>query len=248
MLTNGDETYFLGFCGDPLKKVAYAPSLGRSRSLSDFDDVYRRYLPSFRALSVRESDNSRYLSSLLRREVPWVLDPVFLLSADAWGAVARKPDMRDKRYIFAYCLHETSLYRHVEHLSEATGLPVFYVPEGLRACVTGKHVPNLGVEEFLGWIQGAECVVTDSFHALAFALIFRRDFRAQLKQRFPEMNSRVTSLIECVGLRERVLHPGCTSAGVLPRIDYGEVNRRLRPLLERSMMYLSAALDERVVE
>lgn len=247
MLTDGDDTYFLGFCGDPRKKVAYAPSLGRSHNLSRFEDVYERYLPSFRALSVRESDGSQYLSSLLRRDVPWVVDPVFLLSTDEWGTVASKPDI-DEPYIFAYCLHETSLYRHAEHLSEATGMRLVYVPESLRTRADGRRVTNLRVEEFLGWIQGAECVITDSFHALAFGLIFHRDFRAQLKRRFPELNSRLTSLIDFVCLGERVLHPDGEIVDVLPRVDYCEVDRRLGLLVERSKVYLRAALDARASE
>ena len=40
-----------------------------------------------------------------------------------------------------------------------------------------KQIPNgIGPREFLGLIKNAEYVITDSFHAIAFSIIFNKVF------------------------------------------------------------------------
>ena len=39
-----------------------------------------------------------------------------------------------------------------------------------------KHIGAAGPAEFLQWIAGAKCVVTNSFHATAFSIILNTPF------------------------------------------------------------------------
>lgn len=241
-LTGGDGTYFLDFCGDAAKKVSYAASLGRSRMMVNHADLYLRCLPTFSSLSVREQDSRDYLSALLGREVFWVVDPVLLLSSEEWNDLVTHP-RQDVPYIFAYCLHEKSLYRYVESLRRSTGREVVYVTESLRTRTQGRRIPQPTVGEFLGLIRHADYVVTDSFHVLALAIVFRREFRAQLKGELAELNSRVTSLLSAAGLEKRALLPDENpSSKMLPAIDYEGVFDRLGPLVGDSIGYLRRAL------
>ena len=240
-LTGGDHTYFLDFCSEPTKRISYAASLGRSRSFAANAEIYRAHLADFRALSVREQDGSDYLSSLLDRDVEWVMDPVFLLSATVWAAVSKAPPVQ-RPYIFAYCLHETDLYRYVERLRQLTGFEVVYVPESIKTRIRGKRLPSPAVEALVGCVQHAQFVVTDSFHVLALSIIFRRDFKVQLKRRLPELNSRITSLLAATGLEGQVLREEDYKGDAIPNVAYEGTSDLLDERVRLSLQYLRTSL------
>ncbi|MDI6711716.1 MAG: polysaccharide pyruvyl transferase family protein [Anaerosomatales bacterium] len=240
-LTGDDDTYLLAFCNDSKKKISYAASLGRSEFQPEHEDRYLRQLSSFDAISVRELDSSRYLSRVLKREVPCVLDPVFLLPTEEWIALSRSSGL-EKPYIFVYCLHEESVYRYAEHVRRLTGLPVVHVPPSLRTRVAGTRVLAFSPEEFLGWIRNAAFVITDSFHALAFSVVFSRPFKAQMKLAFPELNSRMSSLLSVLGLEEQVLSQRDYESTMPPVTNYADAMVRLAASRQRSLKFLEEAL------
>ncbi len=240
-LTDGDSSYFLDFVDDPLSKVSYAASLGRSSSLQAHAQTYKTMLSDFRAISVRECDSRDYLETLLAREVTWVLDPVLLDRPDHFYAIAKAPTDKTP-YIFAYCLHETDLYRYVEHLRRMTGLRVVYVPESIRTRIPGTKVMILSPEEFLGYIRDAAYVVTDSYHVVALSILFGRNFKAQLKHALPELNSRLTSLLRQLELDAQIITEKDYESTALPAMDYKRVSESLKVASTLSMEYLLNAL------
>lgn len=240
-LTQVDSTFFLDFVDDSDQKVSYAASLGKSGAFDRHADTYLARLSSFGAISVREQDGQEYLQALLDSDVAWVLDPVLLSEPEVFAALAAPP-RRGTPYIFAYCLHETELYRYVEHLSELTGLPVVYVPGSLRTRVAGTRVLSLSPEDFLGWIRDAAYVITDSFHVVAFSIVFRKVFKAQLKSALPELNSRITSLLERVGLERQVISKGDLSSTLPPDTDYSSAEALLAAARRDSLFFLKDAL------
>lgn len=240
-LTERDSAYFLDFVSDPEQKVSYAASLGKSGVFDRHAESYLKGLTSFGAISVRERDAQEYLQTLLGRDVSWVLDPVLLADPEIFATLAASP-RRSAPYIFAYCLHETEMYRYVEHLSGLTGLPVVYFPGSLRSHVAGTRVLSLSPEEFLGWIREATYVITDSFHVVAFSIVFRRVFKAQLKSNMPELNSRITSLLGRVGLERQVISEEDLGSSTLPGTDYSNVEELLAAARRESLSFLEHAL------
>jgi len=240
-LTDADPTFFLDFVGDADQKVSYAASLGKSGVLDRHADTYLARLTSFGSISVREQDGQEFLRALLDRGVAWVLDPVLLAEPEVFRVLAVSPQ-RSTPYIFAYCLHETELYRYVEHLSRLTGLPVVYFPGSIRTRVVGTRVLSPSPEEFLGWIRDAAYVVTDSFHVVAFSIVFRKVFKAQLKSALPELNSRITSLLGRVGLERQVISKDDLRRTVPPGTDYSSAEALLAVARRDSLLFLEDAL------
>ncbi|MDY0339629.1 MAG: polysaccharide pyruvyl transferase family protein [Coriobacteriia bacterium] len=241
-LTGGDMSYFLDFSGEGSKKISYAASLGKRESIGANDALYLRHLRDFRAVSVRESDSRVHLAALLGRDVSWVMDPVFLLSAGEWEplcAITRKT----QPYIFVYCLHELQLYEYAARIQAISGFDVVYVPQSLKAKIVGHRVVSPSVEEFLGYIRNAELVITDSFHVLAFSMVFHRHFKVQLKDQLADLNSRVLSLLESVGLEQQVLSSDDYECDVLPVVDYTAAEGRIRSRVEESIEYLRDSLE-----
>ena len=76
-LLENDTTYLLDFPND-VRRVSYAASF----KVSDVDefaiDAYKKYLPKFNNISVREENLKVYLKNNLNIDSTNVLDPTFL--------------------------------------------------------------------------------------------------------------------------------------------------------------------------
>jgi len=245
-LTGDDLTFYLDFC-DGRKRISYAASLGKSGSLEEYDKLYLERLSEYRAISVREEDSKNHLAALLQRDVEWVLDPVFLLRSAEWASLAAGPSM-NRPYILVYCLHEKALYGYAEQLRTASGLHVVYVPESMKTWIKGSRVASPSVVELLGLIKHAEFVLTDSFHVLAFSIIFRRSFKVQLKGRLHGLNSRVTSLLTALGLEEQVIRQGDCQEMEFSTVAFEAAGPLLEEMVEESLSFLRAALGTRTTQ
>jgi len=195
----------------------------------------------YRAISVREQDGRDYLISLLKREASWVLDPVFLMPVREWNELAARPAVK-RPYMFVYCLHETGLFTYAEQVRRSTGMDIIYVPSSMRIGADGMRVTNPSVSELLGLIQSADLVLTDSFHVLAFSIIFGRDFRVQLKTQLSGLNSRVTSLLSVLGLEGQIWEPETSGFTMVPVASRDDAERALQGMVDDSLGFLQAAL------
>jgi hypothetical protein len=92
----------------------------------------------------------------------------------------------------------------------------------------------MGPREFLGAIQNAACVISNSFHATAFSLIFERDF--YVFGRKEHINARMADLMADVGLCDRlVIDPDGGEASPIP---WSSVREALERRIGESRAYL----------
>lgn len=99
------------------------------------------------------------------------------------------------------------------------------------------------VPDWLCLLHDSRLVVTDSFHAVVFSIIFRRDFLCVANP--GRGKARLESLLGSLGITDRLcnadeLPEKLHSAG---HIGYDAVYARLAPLRKRSFEYLCGALD-----
>ena len=103
-----------------------------------------------------------------------------------------------------------------------------------------------GPREFLGLIKNAEFVITDSFHACVFSMIFRTPFAVferDKANRKGNMNSRIYDFLEEYHL-ERQLVTEETLAGMneIPKVDFSYAHQHWKRRREESLEYLRNAL------
>ena len=119
---------FLQFVEDGARKSAYAPSFGTLRITKDFGERLSALLESFKYISCRERQNCAYLSSLLDRDITYVVDPTLLLTAKEWDKIAVEPKLEKSSYILAYILGEKDcIAQYAEMLGKKYNLPVYYI-------------------------------------------------------------------------------------------------------------------------
>lgn len=237
-----NDPFFLNFVNDDKKKIAYAPSLGINR----IDDpnllsVYRKYLVRFDALSVREDESVRFFKKAFQLDAEWVLDPVFLLKKEEWDAFLGLRE-HSEPYLLAYFLGDRKKYwKAVLKTAREQGLPIKIIPVHRNDCKFGECI-EAGPREFAELIKNARFVCTDSFHAMAFSLIYNKPFF--VFKRFNDraencQNSRIYSLLRLIQTRS----PLVQRAGSPPQLDYPAINARLAEARSRSLRFLFGSLQ-----
>ena len=188
---------FLNFA-EPDQRVSYGASFGVSIIPEDKKTVFARYLNDFKAISVREHQGVEIVRELTGREAEVVLDPTLLLSRDAWHKVMKKPKGTPAgKYVLVYALGE----KNQRFLDKMESLSKEY--QILDACAlqtNGRALP-VGPAEFLYLIQNASIILTDSFHASVFSIIFLKPF-ITFNRTGVEMNSRIETLAQMAGLEQ----------------------------------------------
>ncbi len=231
--------YFGAFPSRHKKKVvAYGASLGGEVLPDQYEKRFSRLLPYVDAVSLREADAVPYVQRFRREKVTAVLDPVFLPVRKCWEDLAKSPGR--KNYILVYQTEQNrELVRYVCSLAKETSLPVLELQTG--AGKTGNGFLSdfaVGPAEFLGYIREASYVVTNSFHAVSFSIIFEKKFLAYL---YSGSGARVKNLLRVSGLENR-LYEKDKDGQIDARIDWEEVKRKMKGHIRFSEAFLKENL------
>ena len=127
------------------------------------------------AISVREQHTVDWIKELNPQLDPTLVpDPVLLLDDSYWSNIACKP--KKTSYVFFYqAMTSDNVYSVAKDIAKRYNKELII----LSADVNGPNstcARNASPAEFLGWIKYADIVVTSSFHATAFSIIFNKDF------------------------------------------------------------------------
>ncbi len=248
--TYGDTSFFLDFAPDDSRKIAYAASFGSNQIDNRYNEIIRKYLKCYDCLSVRESSGMKIIKSFIQKEVEVVLDPTLLLDASEWSKYAVKPKKKEK-YILCYFLNYTfDPFPYIDnlaaHISEITGYHIVRIARPPLKFVNRKtqFVVNASPEEFLGWIQNAELVLTTSFHGTAFAVNFSVPVFSVIESK-SSLDSRQLDFLKDIGLENRILtvDDNFPKRGMLS-CDYKFAQSRLRAMRVSSLNYLKNALSD----
>lgn len=237
--------YYLDFVSSG-RRVAYAPSFGLSEIPEAYKDRISGFLRRFDFLSSREDTGCINIHELTGMNATHVLDPTLLQDSSEYDKVAVDPSF-SRPYILMYPMQSSEpLKRLVLTVRKNLGLPIVAVlPSHFnpgKFTFADKVVFDAGPAEFLGWMKDASFVCTNSFHGTCFAIIYRKTFLGVQ----PSIgNTRIQSLLECMGLSSRqVLNPErlASKDALFEPIDYFFVEKPLDQAIKKSLDYLKIAL------
>ena len=247
------EVYTLQFVPSAVKKISYAPSMAVLEASSSFEKVMRNGLNGLDAVSVREKKSLSILQQLTDKNIEVVADPVLLMTADEWTRSARETKNKGK-YVLCYLLGDSTQQREaVKKAAKRLRLPVLTFPHILvnvvRKCdlfFGNIHDYTSGPREFIGLIKNAEMVITDSFHACVFSMIFKTPFAVFERGGIGEtgnMNSRIYDFLEEYHLENQlVTAEELTEMKEIPKIDFTYAHEHWKKRREESLKYLENAL------
>ena len=229
------NNYLLKFAA-PKKRIAYAASFGINQLPEEWKVEMAEELSKFKAISVRETAGARIIKDLIGKDVPVLLDPTMLLTANDWRSIETHQLIGSERYILAFFLgsQPKEVYAQIQEKAEELGAQVIEMMDS-----QSKYFA-LGPDGFLEMIDHAELVFTDSFHTVVFSILFHKPF--YIYQRHLEdqldISSRIETLLQKTGLTNRVL------SGELPtEDDFEKSDRLLLKEREIAIQYLKNALN-----
>lgn len=237
------EQAYLEFTkGWDVLRVAYAPSFGVDTIEYSPEQIRKckEAIARFKGVSVREKSGVDLCQRYFGVEAKWVLDPTFLLSKDDYMALVQKAQTPcSEGSLFCYVLDESAAIRQtIKTLAEEKQLRPFYLNAfsgNKKVAVEMRVQPP--VEQWLRAFADAEFVVTDSFHACVFSILFHKPFVVCANQ--GRGVSRLHSLLSVFGLANRFLTNQELSSEVLSPIDWDDVDRRLDTYRKDSQAFLA---------
>lgn len=226
---------FLQFAKDQ-QRVAYAASFGVESLPMEVENCFRIGLNGIQRLSVREESGARLVRQLTGREVPVVLDPTLLVSADQWERIVRDVQLPvSGEYILEYFLDNSDSPERtmIRLAAEAALLQIVDLNDRRR-----DDVWDICPLQFVDMIRHAHMVVTDSFHAVVFSILFKVPFYTRDRG---NMNTRISNLLDVAGIEPRPL-TAFTGIHVTNDIDWSAVANRLNTERRRSLACLQSDL------
>lgn len=233
------------------KRVAWAPSFGAASVAPYNASRYRKYIEEYAKLSVREEKGVDIIKNLTGRQAQWVLDPVLLLTGDGWRNLIA-PAMAEG---------ESGPYLFLYFLNRPTNLALDAITEAQRTfgcrvlafgnrfdeyqCISRLEYGGGSPWRYLALIDRARMVFTDSFHAVAFSLIFHRPFWVFRRSyaHDSDQTSRIDSILALCGLPQRLI----SKPSVLyldEEMDFTAVDEALAGRRDISLHYLKDALGK----
>jgi len=223
-----DPAFFLEFAPVEKRKFSYAASFSVDSLGQEDSGRMQSWLRRLDAISVRERSGVDLLKEMGLAGVR-VMDPVFLLAREAWETLAVRPDSQD--YILVYDFDNSPLMRKLAYaLAERTGKKIVSVFPMEGAAEVWNH---MGPREFLGAIQNAGLVLSNSFHATAFSLIFQKEF--YVINREEKINTRMRDLLAELSLDGRLV----SEIPERDAVDWSAVEPRLEELIAQSKAFLA---------
>lgn len=242
-ITNGlSDIYTLNFGEKNTLRVAYAASIGKN-TLGN--ERYQKKLAGINYISVREETAKNLLTPILKQNITVVLDPTLLFEGKKWQEKLNLKKVENIPYILAYQVKENKEYLNiVNELSRRTGLKIIHFDKkntGYNNIL--KNAYQEDPEGFVRLIKNAEYVVTTSFHATVFSILFHKKFFVIPHK---STGSRVTDLLDKLEINDRIFY----SLDEFKKVDYEKnvnyesVEKRLEIEREKSIEFIMKATIE----
>ncbi len=253
------DEYLLKFVPADKIKIAYAASISRNNLTDAQKDYICHALEDFKAVSVREKAAVPLLASgVMKNKIECMPDPTFLLTENDWNQLIEKEENAygiNEDYILCYFLGDSLKQRKiVKRIAERKNLKIVSFPHILGEICYADTKFRCQHEEyecspaqFINLIKHAKYVVTDSFHATVFSIIYKRDFVVFQREKTSYENcmlSRLTNLLEGAGLSSRLVENRMADVEqvMFEKCDFSAAEKWLAENRTQGMKYLENAI------
>lgn len=216
------------------KRISYAPSFGFEMFPEKDKKIHINGIKGMAYLSIREKTGQKLIKEA-GRESTLVLDPTLLLSADKWQKISARPDYNvPERFVLVYFLG-TKTSEYISIINKTA--------EDNKAAIIDVFDLNIKKyyyttpDEFVWLVEHACAVITDSFHACVFSIIFHKKFMHLGRQQigFNNMHDRIETLLSICGIGNECCYDGSTV--------WENVDASLNEKREESLDYLVSAIN-----
>lgn len=234
-ITKGFQDYYFGANKNQtgLRTISYAASCGDVEEISaENENQFLNNISKLGKVGIREKSLDNYLHDR-GIESFCNIDPTFLLCKEEYIEEFSLSCLNEK-YILVYALQKNGLLESIaKKVASELQLPIIVVC-GYMA--REKHGDNelfdVAPTKFLELLYNSDYVITNSFHGLAFSLIFEKNFSVVMPK---SRGSRLQDFLLELNLLDRV----CVDDNIrVTDVNYKSVNNLLKSKIESSKQYL----------
>lgn len=226
------------------RKISYAPSIN-SATKEEYEKHIEliRAINKFDSVSVRDKHSYSVLSELIDKPIEIVLDPTFLYGVDNFKKIEKKPEEKES-YVLIYTYGK--MCRTAEQIES---IKSFAKNKNLKLISVGKYLNwvdesiNATPEEFLGYVDSASYIITDTFHGTVFSILYRKNFI--------DINpaNKIKDLLNLFNLNTCIISDASKLEGMTGfEIDYSAVNVIQHKHVESSRMFLKNSIKNTDIE
>ena len=243
-----ESPYFLKHAPEGVPHIAYAASvIIDAFGHTENDELFRKELPNFTSIGIRETSSNRVIQELSRRnDVMPVLDPTLLLDVKDYEPIEEDVmGYMGEPYMLSYFLtHDPAVVDYSNMIAKKLGLRIIHYFADYPTSIfpdTSECFAFTGPGEFLSLVKNASIVFTNSFHGTCFSMIYRKPFYTYTAKR--NMLSRVKDTVTRLRMQNRYYTDFRDLKNVTMEIDYSIMEKRLKELKRDSLMFLNHALE-----
>ncbi len=228
---NTTPNLFFASFADPKKVIFFSPSFGIQELSPEYMSLVKEHLSNKENITIREVSGQKLIYELTGKDATVLPDPTLCVGSEVWKGVSVKPKAVGKKpYILKYFLgSESNDYKaEFDRICDSYNCDIFEIakPDVAEGYTTGP-------QEFLGSILNAEYVITDSFHAVVFCIMFQKPFtvfsRLNKNGENEGLDSRVDTLLQNFNIESRKFSPdGTNEIGDINSSDFAKVLDSLR--------------------
>lgn len=231
LFENGkDAAFFLDFVPIEKLKISYAASFATETIPRYLKPFVREKVKRINQVSVRETSALTILKDLGINNAIQVLDPVFLLDSDHWVQFVT-PFREPFILVYDFDCNPVMKEMALEYKSK-NNVKIFTINQDIK--YADKNFFTQGPETFLSLIKGADFIFTNSFHAVAFSFIFKKQFA--VFDRNEKINTRMRDLVGMFNVKNVITEK--IEIFELPYIDYLSIAEALNFEIQKSKNFL----------
>ena len=235
LFENGrDPSFYLQFAPENAVRASYAASFATDSIADEYKISVSKWLKELDFISVREESGVDIVEDMGIYNVVQVLDPVFLLSKEDWLNVLKPIDINEP-YLLIYDFDiNDKLAEFAKKLAKDMNLKIYSVLDNPNC---DRSFSQVGPDGFVTLVKNAEYVISNSFHATAFSIIFEKQFF--VFDRFENINKRMHDLLKAFKLESRLVLDDFDSS----EINYNEIRNNINKQIGYSQKYIDKVLE-----
>jgi hypothetical protein len=235
-----DEAYKLTFTNSP-NKLAIGTSMVRNNQTREELQELAKKVKTFKAILLREKSTVQRFSNFTEVPCKHIIDPVGLADQNHLRDIAVNPAMKDRYAVMYLADSGLELDACVKKLSLEMNLKIVHLCGFRKKCYCDVFEKDTGPKELLGYILNADFVLSASFHATMFSIIFNKQFATLLPN--AQTNERIESLLDFFGLENRIIRNPNDADCLNELIDFMPVNVKLEELRQESRNEIRRVLN-----
>lgn len=212
-----------------VKFISYAASAGDVIFSEIGDDLMKMAVEEFKAISVRE----KKLADYIKEKTEIVLDPTLMVPDKVYEKWF-KPIINDRYILVRQARNDSYIYILAKEIAKQINAKVITADMHSNSFKDSEKVISCSPAEFVALVKNALCVISNSFHGVALAIVTKVPFYAT--RLYDGGDERILNILELLALTGRIVETG--EKPIFEEIDYKSVTEKLDVLRKNSQQFL----------